>query len=375
MTYTLSLELTKENILTSFLVIYVLYKFCCFSYAKSQVLKYYYLSFYQFLVSLNRTIYVIGDYVCQKMIFDRIKEREQMSFYRDFKYLTDSVDNKMRENNNLQRANLNLKINELSERREKEFYEHREKLQEKRERRERREREFQRLNENQLQPSNEQFANVVEEFIKTFPPEIILQKLKDFKEEKCYDETKQQEKKPLAGYFLFAKEKRNEILKENPNMKVTEVTSKIGQMWRNLSEEEKNKYQSQQSQQPVQRPVQQPVQQPQQPAQQPQQPVQQPQQPVQQPQQPVQQPQQPVQRPVQQPQQPVQQPQQPVQQPQQPVQRPVQQSQQPVQQQGTTSPDKILEEQLKNFVGQLVQQMVEPKKEEESEEYDNLDSQ
>jgi hypothetical protein len=51
-----------------------------------------------------------------------------------------------------------------------------------------------------------------------------------------------QEKKPLSGYLLFSQEKRSEIIKNNPNFKVTEIAVKLGEMWKALSDEEKEAY-------------------------------------------------------------------------------------------------------------------------------------
>jgi hypothetical protein len=44
-----------------------------------------------------------------------------------------------------------------------------------------------------------------------------------------------------SSYFAFQKEKRPEIVAKYPNLKVTEIAKKIGELWKNLSESEKAK--------------------------------------------------------------------------------------------------------------------------------------
>lgn len=49
-------------------------------------------------------------------------------------------------------------------------------------------------------------------------------------------------KRPLSGYMLFGKKMRPVVLKEHPDYDVTEVMKELGKMWRELSDEEKEKY-------------------------------------------------------------------------------------------------------------------------------------
>lgn len=42
--------------------------------------------------------------------------------------------------------------------------------------------------------------------------------------------------------MVFVKDVRSKVVADNPNLKVTEVAKKLGEMWRNLSVEEKSKY-------------------------------------------------------------------------------------------------------------------------------------
>jgi len=52
-------------------------------------------------------------------------------------------------------------------------------------------------------------------------------------------------KRPASAYMLFANDNRAKVVKENPGLKVTEVASKLGVLWKNLSEGEKKKYEDQ----------------------------------------------------------------------------------------------------------------------------------
>jgi structure-specific recognition protein 1 len=50
----------------------------------------------------------------------------------------------------------------------------------------------------------------------------------------------EQEKKPakrMTAYFLFMKENRAQIVKDNPGQKITEISKILGQKWRELSQE------------------------------------------------------------------------------------------------------------------------------------------
>lgn len=44
------------------------------------------------------------------------------------------------------------------------------------------------------------------------------------------------------AYMTFANEKRKEVMKAHPHMKITEIGKKLGEMWRALSDDEKAKY-------------------------------------------------------------------------------------------------------------------------------------
>merc|ERR1712243_230014 len=52
-------------------------------------------------------------------------------------------------------------------------------------------------------------------------------------------------KRPTSAYFFYAGDVRPGIREENPDMKITEVMSLIGQQWRELEEEDKKPYEEQ----------------------------------------------------------------------------------------------------------------------------------
>jgi ubiquitin len=57
------------------------------------------------------------------------------------------------------------------------------------------------------------------------------------------DESKTVKKKREPGpYMKFCKEMRPKVVKENPKLTFGEVGRKLGEMWRELSDEEKKKY-------------------------------------------------------------------------------------------------------------------------------------
>jgi len=49
-------------------------------------------------------------------------------------------------------------------------------------------------------------------------------------------------KRSKSSYIIFCGAKRDEIKKKNPDMKATEITSKLGEMWQSLNDKQKKKY-------------------------------------------------------------------------------------------------------------------------------------
>ena len=49
-------------------------------------------------------------------------------------------------------------------------------------------------------------------------------------------------KRPIGAFMLFRKDKYQKVKEENPEMKMTDISKKIGDMWKNLSKNEKKKY-------------------------------------------------------------------------------------------------------------------------------------
>jgi len=49
-------------------------------------------------------------------------------------------------------------------------------------------------------------------------------------------------KRPKSSYIIFCGAKRDEIKKKNPEMKATQITSKLGEMWQSLNDKQKKKY-------------------------------------------------------------------------------------------------------------------------------------
>ncbi|GIL65240.1 hypothetical protein Vafri_19053 [Volvox africanus] len=49
-------------------------------------------------------------------------------------------------------------------------------------------------------------------------------------------------KKPLGAYMWFCKDVRESVKKENPGLSVTEIGKRLGELWKEVSEEDKKKY-------------------------------------------------------------------------------------------------------------------------------------
>lgn len=51
-------------------------------------------------------------------------------------------------------------------------------------------------------------------------------------------------KRPLSAFFLFKQHNYDQVKKENPNAKITELTSMIAEKWKHVNEKEKKKYET-----------------------------------------------------------------------------------------------------------------------------------
>ena len=49
-------------------------------------------------------------------------------------------------------------------------------------------------------------------------------------------------KRNLSAYFFFMNDHRPKVVKSNPDLKVTEVGKKLGELWRAMSDSEKAPY-------------------------------------------------------------------------------------------------------------------------------------
>ena len=49
-------------------------------------------------------------------------------------------------------------------------------------------------------------------------------------------------KKPLTSYMFFCNDKREEIMTANPGKPIGEISKILGEMWKNISEKDREKY-------------------------------------------------------------------------------------------------------------------------------------
>lgn len=47
-------------------------------------------------------------------------------------------------------------------------------------------------------------------------------------------------KKPLTAFMLYTNKRRPEVMKQNPGLKITEISTIIGKEWKELTKEEKD---------------------------------------------------------------------------------------------------------------------------------------
>jgi hypothetical protein len=50
------------------------------------------------------------------------------------------------------------------------------------------------------------------------------------------------EQKKVNPYMKFVQKQRQQVIQQNPKLKFTEVGKKLGEMWRQMSDAEKQKY-------------------------------------------------------------------------------------------------------------------------------------
>jgi len=65
---------------------------------------------------------------------------------------------------------------------------------------------------------------------------------KDAKKEKKIEESEDKVKRPKNAYFFFTAEHRDEIKKNKPDLKQKEIFKELGELWKNLSDSKKKKY-------------------------------------------------------------------------------------------------------------------------------------
>ena len=65
---------------------------------------------------------------------------------------------------------------------------------------------------------------------------------KQQKVEKEKESQKEKKKKKPSGYLLFSKDLRPKVVKDNPDMKAKDILTELGRLWRESSDDVKEKY-------------------------------------------------------------------------------------------------------------------------------------
>lgn len=55
-------------------------------------------------------------------------------------------------------------------------------------------------------------------------------------------ENKTNIKKPKNAFIIFCQEKRPQLMKKYPDMKLTDISKKLGEMWHSLNDDDRNMY-------------------------------------------------------------------------------------------------------------------------------------
>ncbi|ORX97429.1 HMG-box [Basidiobolus meristosporus CBS 931.73] len=84
------------------------------------------------------------------------------------------------------------------------------------------------------------------EFLETNPDYVYTRRpnntKKKYRRRSAGDDNSSKLKRPMNAYLIFNKEMRHRLLETNPNMSVAEISKEIGDRWKGLSEDERNKY-------------------------------------------------------------------------------------------------------------------------------------
>ena len=92
---------------------------------------------------------------------------------------------------------------------------------------------------NDFDGNREKYQNAIKS-VQSFISSLEKKNKKEKKKEQT--ESGEKPKKKTTSYFLFMKEKRPAVLEEYPNLKVTEISKKIGEMWKGLTDAEKEEW-------------------------------------------------------------------------------------------------------------------------------------
>jgi upstream-binding transcription factor len=107
---------------------------------------------------------------------------------------------------------------------------------------------FSAVKEDHPEVDGEEYDLQLEKFAKNTVKKIFA--TKEFKNiEKKMTKTKKEKRDPQApkaaknSFIFFCAEKRDEVKKEESDLKPTEITKKLGEMWREMDDEDKEEYQ------------------------------------------------------------------------------------------------------------------------------------
>ncbi len=86
---------------------------------------------------------------------------------------------------------------------------------------------------------NQLLANIQKEFGSKFKKFVEDTCVKGSSKTKIVDPTKP---KKVSPFFNYSKVKREEVAKSNPELKPKEISKKLGEMWKELSDDSKKQF-------------------------------------------------------------------------------------------------------------------------------------
>jgi hypothetical protein len=94
-----------------------------------------------------------------------------------------------------------------------------------------------------VDPRNHEDFNTSMDFVANSFRDSVVTSFADSDSNSVTQAATEQPRRPQSSYFHFRREKLPEVKAQNPNIRITKISKKLGELWKALSDEEKRNYQ------------------------------------------------------------------------------------------------------------------------------------